>query len=108
MGALVAALAWSSWTPLLAAALGALVVGGFFHLVWRLTGGLGYGDVRLAATIGAVTAMTSPTLVGAAVLTGTLLGAVTGVALRLAGRRGGFPYGPGLLAGAFLPLLLPG
>ena len=42
------------------------------------------GDVRLAATIGAVTAMTSPTLVGAAVLTGTLLGAVTGVALRLA------------------------
>ena len=108
VGALVAALAWSSWTPLLAAALGALVVGGFFHLVWRLTGALGYGDVRLAATIGAVTAMTSPTLVGAAVLTGTLLGAVTGVALRLAGRRGGFPYGPGLLAGAFLPLLLPG
>lgn len=107
LGAGFAALAMSSWTPLAAAALGALAVGGFFHLVWRFTGALGYGDVRLAATIGAVTALTSPTLVGAAVVVGTVLGAVTGVALRLAGRRGGFPYGPGLLAGAFLALLLP-
>lgn len=107
LGAIIAGLSTASWLPVAAAAAGALVVGGFFHLLWRITAALGYGDVRLAATIGAVTALTSPLLVGAALLAGTLLSALVGIALHLAGRRGGFPYGPGLLAGPFVALLLP-
>ncbi len=106
-GTLLACGVDGSWWPLAAAAAGAVVVGGFFHLVWRFTGQLGYGDVRLAATIGAVTALSSASMVAWALLTGTLLGAVTGIVERARGRRGGFPYGPGLLAGAFVALLLP-
>ncbi|QIK72921.1 prepilin peptidase [Propioniciclava coleopterorum] len=107
-GAVVAGVAQGSWTPPIAAVLGALGVGAFFHLAWRLTGALGYGDVRLAATIGAVTACTSPPLALTALLAGTVAGALTGVLVRLSGRTGGFAYGPGLLAGAFAALLLPG
>lgn len=107
LGVAVAALAERSWTPALAATIGAAAVGGFFHLAWRWTGQLGYGDVRLAATIGAVTALSSPLLVATALLAGTLLGAATGIGWRLTGRAGGFPYGPGLLAGAFASLVLP-
>lgn len=106
-GAVLAAVAASAWQPAAAAALGALATGGFFHMVWRVTGQLGYGDVRLAATIGAVTALGSPMLVAWSLLAGTTLGALTGVAHRLLGGKEGFPYGPGLLAGAYVALLLP-
>lgn len=102
----LAAAASGSWTPLAAAALGAAALGGLFHLLWRFTGAFGYGDVRLAATIGAVTALDSPALAGWSLLLGTLAGALVGVAARLAGQRGAFAYGPGLLAGPFLALLL--
>lgn len=105
-GAVVVALAQSSAWPLVRAGLGAAVVGGVFHLLWRVTGTFGYGDVRLAATIGAVTAMVDAGLVGASVLAGTALSAAVGVGYRLAGRRDGFPYGPGLLAGPFVALLV--
>lgn len=106
VGAGLAALAVGSWTPLAAAALGASALGGLFHLLWRFTGAFGYGDVRLAATIGAVTALDSAALVSWSLLLGTLAGALVGVASRLAGRQGAFAYGPGLLAGPFLALLL--
>lgn len=96
------------WPVLLAAALGALLVGGFFHLVWAVSGQIGYGDVRLMATVGAVTALGGWPLVAAAVLGGTVLGAATGVGHRLLGGRGAFPYGPGLLTGAFAALPLTG
>lgn len=105
-GALVVAAAAGSWTPLLAAAAGAVVLSGFFHLVWRVSGAFGYGDVRLAATIGAVTALDSAALVGWSVLLGTVAGAVLGVVHRVRNGPGAFAYGPGLLAGPFLALAL--
>ena len=95
---------YSHWFGLLVAAVA--VGGGLFHLLWRWTGAFGYGDVRLAATIGAVTALDSVELVTTSLLLGTLVGAVWGVVHRLAGGRGAFPYGPGLLAGPFLALAL--
>lgn len=106
LGAVVVAVADASWVPLAAAAAGAAALGVLFHLLWRFTGAFGYGDVRLAATIGAVTALDSATLVGWSLLLGTAAGAVTGIAHRLLGRTGPFPYGPGLLAGPFLALAL--
>lgn len=107
LGMLAAGVAAWSWLPVVAGLVGALIVGGFFHAVWRLSGQLGYGDVRLATTVGAVTALSSPALALWALLAGTLLGALTGLVLRACGRVGGFPYGPGLLTGAFVALLLP-
>lgn len=105
-GAVLVAVASGSAWPLVAAGAGALALGGLFHLLWRWTGAFGYGDVRLAATIGAVTALDSVELVTTSLLLGTLVGAVWGVVHRLAGGRGAFPYGPGLLAGPFLALAL--
>lgn len=105
-GAAVLAATTASWAPLAAAAAGAAALGVLFHLLWRFTGAFGYGDVRLAATIGAVTALDSVDLVWWSLLLGTVAGAVVGVAHRVLGRRGAFPYGPGLLAGPFLALLV--
>lgn len=104
-GAVVVALAQGSAWPLVRAGLGAVAVGGLFHLLWWVTGTFGYGDVRLAVTIGAVTALVDAELVVASVLAGTALSAAVGIGYRLTGRREGFPYGPGLLAGPFVALL---
>lgn len=104
-GAVVVALAQGSVWPLVRAGLGAVALGGLFHLLWWATGTFGYGDVRLAATIGAVTALVDVELVVASVMSGTALSAAVGIGYRLTGRRDGFPYGPGLLAGPFVALL---
>lgn len=94
-------------SPLLWAGVGALGVWLFFEVLWRVTGGIGYGDVRLMATVGAVTGAHDPALVLRAVLTGTVLGAVWGIAHRMWRGEGPFPYGPGLLAGPFVALAIP-
>lgn len=104
LGVVAVAVAERAWTPLLPAALGAGVAGGFFHLVWRLSRGIGYGDVRLAATIGAVTALGSPGLVAWSLALGTAAGALLGIVHSLRGRAGPFAYGPGLLVGPFAAL----
>lgn len=107
VGACALAIVTLSWTPLPGAALGATVVGGFLWVFWHFTGGFGFGDVRLAATIGAVTALTSLSLSFASLLIGCLIGAVWGIVHRTRVGSGPFPYGPSLLAGPFvaLPLL---
>lgn len=85
---------------------GAVAVGGFFALFWRLTGGIGFSDVRLMACVGAITAAASIDLAIAATLAGTILGACWGLLRRVLGRSGHFAYGPALWAGPFLALLL--
>ncbi len=104
VGTGVAAVAASDPLLIARAGLGALALGGFFHVVWRLSAAVGYGDVRLMATVGAVTALDSAGLVGWSALLGALAGAVWGVAHRVRRGHGPFPYGPGLLAGPFLAL----
>ena len=89
------------------AALGTVAVGGFFYLFWRVTGGIGFGDVRLMAVVGAVTAAHSVQLAVWGVLIGTLLGAAWGVVRRLLRGLGAFAYGPPLWLGPFVALWLP-
>lgn len=102
-----AAVAAGSAAPVLAACSGALALGGFFWLFWRVSGGLGFGDVRLAATIGAVTALESAEMTIWSALLGTTLGAVWSVGRRRAsGRDAPFAYGPSLVAGPFLALAM--
>jgi leader peptidase (prepilin peptidase)/N-methyltransferase len=99
--------AWGAW---LRAVLAALVLGGVFLLLASVPGGgLGYGDVKLAALLGLFLGW----LGWRAVLWGGLLpwlinGPVV-LALLLAGRvrrRSALPFGPALLAGALLAVLV--
>jgi Flp pilus assembly protein protease CpaA len=109
------ALVLSAVTPGLAlsrALTGALVIGGFFllfHLVSRR--GIGLGDAKLGALIGAVTGLgfDSPGHLQAlyAVTSGVFLGGAVALLLlvtRLRSLRDPIPYGPFLCAGAVLVL----
>lgn len=87
---------------------GALVTGGLFLSVWWCSRQLGFGDVRLAAMTGALTAANSWQWWFAGILSGALASAVWGVSVGLWRRRHSspwgtaFPYGPGLWLGPWL------
>lgn len=114
--ALALALVLSAVTPgvsFVRAVIGAAVVGGFFLLFHILSRrGIGLGDVKLAALIGAVTGLgfDSPSHLQAvyAVVFGVFLGGAVAVLLlvtRIRSLRDPIPYGPFLCAGAALVLL---
>ncbi|MSQ17800.1 MAG: hypothetical protein EXR54_09665 [Dehalococcoidia bacterium] len=68
-------------------------------------GGLGAGDVKLAAFLGGILGF--PTII-AGLLIGFMAGGLVGLPLlllRLKGRRDTIPYGPSLVAGAAVALL---
>jgi leader peptidase (prepilin peptidase)/N-methyltransferase len=78
-----------------------------FYLALALAhpGGMGFGDVKLAGVLGLFLGFLgwAPLLVGA--FAAFLLGGLFGIALlvtRRAGRRTGIPFGPWMLAGAWL------
>jgi len=97
---------WSA----LGLALGAgIAVRGFYWLFWRFPrSGMGFGDVRLAGLIGLALGFLGwgELLVG--VYAGFLLGAVVGGALAVAKvlDRRSFPFGPFMLVGAAMGVLL--
>lgn len=81
-----------------------------FYLVLALVrpDGMGFGDVKLAGVLGLFLGFLgwAPLLVGA--FAAFLLGGLFGIALlatRRAGRRSGIPFGPWMLAGAWLGIL---
>lgn len=94
------------------AVLGALVLTvGYMAARLPAPAGLGLGDVKLAATVGAVLGAVGwqAVVVGsllAAVL--TLLLAAVGRLARIAAWRSGTPHGPGMLASAWLVCVFPG
>ena len=98
--------AWWLQNPwlLAQAALGALFGWGLFWLFWRFGRGFGFGDVRLAAVIGATAGVVSPTFPLLALLAGAIAGGVWGVVALIGGRRG-YPYGPSLVMGPYLAML---
>ncbi len=104
VGVVLAAVTNRSGQPVVGAALGALTVGGFFWLLWRFTRGIGFGDVRLMVTAGAVCGVYGPAMIGWAVLAGTAIGAIWGIWHRLVRGPGPFAYGPGLLTGPLVAL----
>lgn len=88
------------------ALVGALLLGGFFHLVWRVSGAIGYGDVRLLVSIGAAAGSLSVGHALLSLLLGTAVGAAWAVVHRVRRGPGAFAYGPALLTGPFLALLV--
>lgn len=93
-------------TPLVRAAVGALVLGAaYLALALAVPGGMGLGDVKLAVILGFVLAYLGwgPLAVGAFaafVLGGTF--AIGLLVVRRGARRIGIPFGPWMLAGAWL------
>jgi leader peptidase (prepilin peptidase)/N-methyltransferase len=106
--AFVAAAALTTdWSALLGAALGGLVLSGFYALPALVRpGSMGMGDVKLAGVLGLFLGWLGMEswLVGA--IGGLLIGGVVGVALLALGQRGTtVALGPWLLAGAWLGIL---
>ncbi|MEU6349830.1 A24 family peptidase [Streptomyces sp. NPDC047072] len=89
---------------------GSLALGAFYYLLYRINpGGMGFGDVKLALGAGAALGWYGwPTLL-LGTFAGFLLGALYGGALvvaRKANRKTTIPFGPFLIAGAYLGLLI--
>lgn len=93
--------------------LGAVGAAALFWLLWRLSGALGFGDVHVAAMVGALGATSGLTGWSTALLAGTGLAACWGVAVMVRRRYRPHPlgtvfaYGPGLWAGAWATMPLP-
>jgi len=98
--------------PVLRAVIGAAGLCACYLVVALLSrGGMGFGDVKLAALLGLATAWAGwpAFVVGAA--SGFLLGGVYGLvllALRRARRDSAVPFGPWMLAGAWIGILAGG
>lgn len=96
------------WWPLGRAVLGgALLFAFFFVVAWLYPDGMGFGDVRLSGVVGGVLAYVSWPALLVGTLAGFVLGALTGVAVMVAGRgdrKTALPFAPFLLGGAFLGL----
>jgi leader peptidase (prepilin peptidase)/N-methyltransferase len=101
VGLALSVVPWPS--GLLSALAGCLVAGGLFYLIALVSrGGMGGGDIKLAAMLGAFLGWP---LVLVAIFTGVLLGGVVAVALLVSGRRGRrdpVPFGPFLAVGGLL------
>jgi leader peptidase (prepilin peptidase) / N-methyltransferase len=82
---------------------GAAIAGALYFLGWLITrGGFGFGDVRYAPLLGAAAAACSWRLLIGALIMGTVVGGLYGLARLAHRRRGPFPYAPSMLAGTYL------
>ncbi len=85
-------------TPPTAAVLGAAAAYACFWLVWRTSRSFGFGDVRLAAAVGAVAGADGAQAWATSLVAGTALGAVAAIVATTTGRRH-VAYGPWLWLG---------
>jgi leader peptidase (prepilin peptidase)/N-methyltransferase len=87
--------------------IGAVVAYAFFWLArWVSRGQFGEGDVWFAPLVGAAAAAVDWTMLLWALLLGTVVGGMQGVVQLVRRRRGGLPYVPSILAGAYLACAL--
>jgi leader peptidase (prepilin peptidase)/N-methyltransferase len=88
-------------------ALGWLIYGGMFFLLWFVyPRGLGYGDVRLAGVLGLALGWVGWAELLLGIWSGLLLGGILGGLLSLVLRRRDYPFGPFMLVGALLGVVL--
>jgi len=87
---------------------GAALFAGFLLLALVTRGGMGFGDVKLAALIGVATGWIGWPALLTGVFAAFLLGGLFGIALllaRRAGRRSATPFGPWMIAGAWIGIV---
>jgi leader peptidase (prepilin peptidase) / N-methyltransferase len=106
---LAAAAASGHWAVLLRALLGGLALAAVFLALAVISrGAVGLGDAKLSASLGTMLAWSGWAALASGVFAGFLLAAVYGLGLLVSGRatRGQrIPFGPFMLAGAFLAVL---
>ncbi|GAA0440971.1 A24 family peptidase [Leifsonia naganoensis] len=100
------------WSRLVSAAVGCAAAF-LFYLVLALArpGGMGFGDVKLAGVLGLYLGSLGWAQLAIGVFAAFVLGGVFGIALtvtRRATRTSGIPFGPWMLAGAWLGILAGG
>ncbi|WP_327731321.1 A24 family peptidase [Streptomyces sp. NBC_00487] len=98
--------AGGSWTSAL---FGSLILGACYFVLFLISKGFGFGDVKLALVLGAVLGWYGWAIVLVGTFAGYLLGALYGIGLMLAGRAdrtSRIPFGPFLLAGTLAGVLL--
>lgn len=107
---ILAAAVSGHWGALGRAALGGLVLAGVYLILLLISpSGMGLGDVKLAASLGTMLAWTNWNLLLLGGFAGFALAAVYSVALLATGRatrKQQIPFGPFMIAGAFLAVLL--
>jgi len=108
---LAGASAWEgSWGGLARAGVGAAALFGFyFAIVLVYPAGMGFGDVKLSGLVGGVLGYVSWGTLVVGAFAGFLLGSVVGIAVIAAGsgsRKTALPFGPFMVAGAILGLLV--
>lgn len=98
------------WESYLRAVLGGLALLAFYFVVWFVRpDAMGFGDVKLAGVLGIYLGWLSWGAVALGGFLGFLLGAVGGIALMAmskAGRKTKVPFGPFMIAGAVLTVLV--
>lgn len=90
---------------------GAAAVSGAYGMLWLLSGGraIGFGDVKLALALGAVTGYFGAGVVLVGVMSGWVIGALIaaiGIATGKVPRGKPVPFGPSLLVGTWVALFL--
>ena len=106
---LAAAAAGGHWHVLARAVLGSVALVGFYLVLALISpSGMGMGDVKAAASLGIMLAWLGWTALIAGGFAGFLFAAVYGIALVMSGRatrKHRIPFGPFMIAGAFLVIL---
>jgi leader peptidase (prepilin peptidase)/N-methyltransferase len=107
---LAAAAASGQWHVLSRAVLGGVALAGFYLVLAVISpSGMGMGDVKAAAGLGTMLAWRGWTALVVGGIAGFLFAAVYGAALLISGRatrKQQIPFGPFMIAGAFLAVLL--
>lgn len=102
----------SDWSDLslLRALLGALAMGGFYFVLWIIyPPGMGFGDVKLAPTIGAQLGLFGWVPLIRGIIAAYFIAGPVAILLLVFGkakRKTGFPFGPFMAVGAVAALLL--
>ena len=95
------------WQDLERTGLGWLIYGGMFFLLWFVyPRGLGYGDVRLSGLLGLALGWVGWAELLLGIWSGLLLGGVLGALVALVRRRRDNPFGPFMLLGALVGVVL--
>ena len=100
--------AWPAYGRALLAGAAVLALFAVLHLV--NPSGMGLGDVKLAGPMGALLGWLSWQVAMVGVVIGFALAAVVGIAMilaRRADRKSALPFGPFMLAGAWVAILVP-
>ena len=95
---------------LVRAGIGGAVLGGFYFAVWfAYPAGMGFGDVKLAPTLGAYLGWLGYGVLAVGAFLGFLFGALVGIGVILfteGGRKTRIPFGPFMIAGTLVAVFV--